>query len=258
MKEQELYTMPMIGDAAPSFCAITTQGEIHFPEDYQGKWVVLMSFQMDFTPVCTTELMTLASMINEFRELNVEIIGLSIASVYSHIAWLRKLKELSWRDLKHVDITFPLIADVSTKVAQRYAMLHSNTSNTQTIRSVFIIDPQAKLRAILYYPLTVGRNIAEIKRLVIALQSTEGNQTATPADWVPGDDVILLPPKTCDQASERMDKVNENMYCLDWFLAFRQTVCEPDIQKVEPENNYLPAASIKKRKYIIRKNKNIT
>lgn len=255
MEEQGLYAMPMIGDTAPSFRAVTTQGEIRFPEDYQGKWVVLFSFPMDFTPVCTTELMTFASVINEFRERNVEIIGLSIASVYSHIAWLRKMKELSWKDMKHLEISFPLIADVSMEVTAKYGMLHANASKTQTVRAVYVIDPNAKIRSILYYPFMVGRNIAEIKRLVIALQMTEENQTATPADWMPGDDVILPPPNTCDQAAQRMEKVNENMYCLDWFLAFKQSNCEPGIQEAEPEINlFLPAAPIKKRKSNIRKN----
>lgn len=242
MEDGRVTGMPVIGDMAPSFSAVTTQGEIDFPRDYIGKWVVLFSFQMDFTPVCTTELMTFASMISEFKELEVELIGLSIASVYSHIAWLRKIKELVWKDIKHVEVTFPLIADVTMEIAKQYAMLHLGTSKTQTVRAVFIIDPEGRIRAILYYPCSIGRNIQEIKRMILALQKTDCEKAVTPADWMPGEDVILPPPVTCHDASERLNKINENMYCLDWFLAFRQSNCISENQEKEPEVNPYPSA----------------
>jgi peroxiredoxin 2/4 len=252
-EEKKATGMPMIGDTAPAFYAITTQGEINFPGDYSDKWVILFSFVMDFSPVCTTELMTLASMKEEFEKIDVEIIGLSIASVYSHIAWVRKMKELVWKDMKHIEITFPLIADISTEVVDKYALQHSNVSKAQSVRAVFIIDPEAKIRAILYYPKMVGRNIKEIRRLVMALQETDCGNAETPADWMPGDDVILPPPSTCNSATERMNKVNENMYCLDWFLVFRQSDCSAYSPESEPEINPFPSALLEERKKIIRK-----
>jgi peroxiredoxin (alkyl hydroperoxide reductase subunit C) len=188
-------------------------------------------------------------MMTEFKELDVELIGLSTASIYSHIAWIRKCKELVWKDMKHVDINFPLIADVSMEIAAQYAMQHKNASGTQTVRAVFIIDPESKIRAILYYPFTIGRSIQEIRRIVIALQKTDREQAEAPADWMPGDDLILPPPKTCDAADNRIDRVNENMYCLDWFLAFRQSDSTTDEEAREPEINPYPSvAPIKQRR----------
>jgi peroxiredoxin (alkyl hydroperoxide reductase subunit C) len=218
--------MPLIGDMAPAFHAVTTQGEIDFPQDYCGSWVVLFSHPADFTPVCTTEFMTFASMMKEFKALNTELVGLSIDSIYSHIAWLRKIRELVWKDIKHVEVTFPLIADVSMDIAKLYGMLHPGVSNTQTVRAVFIIDPEGKIRAILYYPLTTGRNFEEIKRIIFALQKADCEKVATPANWMPCDDVILPAPGSCGAANERVERVNENMYCLDWFLCFQQSNCK--------------------------------
>ena len=242
MEDCQVTHMPLIGDVAPAFHAVTTQGEINFPKDYYGKWVVFFSHPADFTPVCTTEFMTFASMINEFKALNTELVGLSIDSVYSHIAWLRKIKELSWKDIKHVDVTFPLIADISMEIAKKYGMLHPSYSGTQTVRAVFIIDPEGKIRAILYYPATTGRNMQEIKRMIIALQKADIENIATPANWMPCDDIILPPPGTCGAAMERVERVNEKMYCLDWFLCFQQSNCVTDRQDYEPEGIPYPSA----------------
>lgn len=242
MEDEKVTGMPMIGDMAPTFSALTTQGEINFPKDYNGKWVVLFSYQMDFTPVCATELMQFAAMAKDFKELDTEIIGLSTASIYSHIAWHRKIKELVWKDIKHVEINFPIIADVSMEVSGKYAMLHPNTSMIYTVRAVFIIDPEGRIRAVLYYPVSIGRNINEIKRMVIALQKTDKEKAATPADWTPGEDVMLLPPQTLGAAADRVEKVNENMYCLDWFLAFRQTEDITQDKENEPEFNPYPSS----------------
>lgn len=225
MDDYQAAHMPLIGDMAPSFHAVTTQGEINFPEDYSGHWVILFSHPADFTPVCTTEFMTFASMINQFKALNTELIGLSIDSIYSHIAWLRKIQELSWKDIKHIEVTFPLIADIKMEIARKYGMLH-HMSDTQTVRAVFIIDPEGIIRAILYYPSSTGRNMEEIKRLIIALQKADCDNVATPANWMPCDDVILPPPGSCGAAADRISNVNEYMYCLDWFLCFKQTNCE--------------------------------
>ncbi len=223
MEVDNCSRMPLIGDMAPSFHAVTTQGEIDFPADYQGSWVILFSHPGDFTPVCTTEFMTFASMMNEFKELNTELVGLSIDSLYSHIAWLRKIKELVWKDIKHVEVTFPLIADISMDIAKRYGMLHPGSSQVATVRAVYIIDPVGMIRTILYYPASTGRNMQEMKRIIIALQKADSEKIATPANWLPCDDVILPPPGTCGAAMERVAQVSENQYCLDWFLCFRQS-----------------------------------
>ena len=219
---EENYRMPLIGDDAPSFTAVTTQGEINFPKDYEGKWVILFSHPADFTPVCTTEFMTFGSMIDEFKALNTELIGLSVDSLYSHIAWLRKIQELEWNGMKNIEVKFPLIEDVKMEIANKYGMIQPGQSTTQAVRAVFVIDPQAKIRAILYYPLSTGRNFDEIKRLVIALQKADKDNVATPADWRPGDDVIIPTAGSCGTAKERVESKDPNMYCLDWFLCFKK------------------------------------
>ncbi len=215
--------MPLIGEDAPAFKAITTQGEINFPEDYKGKWVILFSHPADFTPVCTTEFMTFASMIDEFKAINTELVGLSVDSLYAHIAWLRRIQELEWKDMKHVNVTFPLIEDIRMEVANNYGMIQPNASNTQAVRAVFVVDPNGKIRTILYYPLSTGRNFDEIKRIILALQKADSDHCATPADWRPGDDVIVPTAGSCGTARERMENQSEDQYCLDWFLCFKKS-----------------------------------
>ena len=215
--------MPLIGEDAPAFKAITTQGEINFPEDYKGKWVILFSHPADFTPVCTTEFMTFASMIDEFKAINTELVGLSVDSLYAHIAWLRRIQELEWKDMKHVNVTFPLIEDIRMEVANKYGMIQPNASNTQAVRAVFVLDPNGKIRTILYYPLSTGRNFDEIKRIILALQKADSDHCATPADWRPGDDVIVPTAGSCGTARERMENQSEDQYCLDWFLCFKKS-----------------------------------
>ncbi len=223
MENENTVRMPLIGDAAPAFKAVTTQGNISFPEDYKGKWVILFSHPADFTPVCTTEFMTFAKMNNEFKELNVELIGLSVDSLYAHIAWLRTIKEkISWKGMENIEVTFPLIEDITMEVANKFGMVQPSVSNTQAVRAVFIIDPDAKIRCILYYPLSLGRNFDEIKRIIIALQKADAEGIATPADWRPGDDVIVPAPGTCGTAQEVMDSQDDDKYCLDWFMCFRK------------------------------------
>ena len=215
--------MPLIGEDAPAFKAITTQGEINFPEDYKGKWVILFSHPADFTPVCTTEFMTFASMIDEFKAINTELVGLSVDSLYAHIAWLRRIQELEWKDMKHVNVTFPLIEDIRMEVANKYGMIQPNASNTQAVRAVFVVDHNGKIRTILYYTLSTGRNFDEIKRIILALQKADSDHCATPADWRPGDDVIVPTAGSCGTARERMENQSEDQYCLDWFLCFKKS-----------------------------------
>lgn len=222
MEQTAVNRMPLIGDPAPSFKAVTTQGEINFPDDYKGKWVILFSHPADFTPVCTTEFMTFASMIDDFRSLNTELIGLSIDSLYSHIAWLRKIQELEWKGLKNIEVTFPLIEDITMEIAKKYGMIQPGQSNTQAVRAVFFIDPNGIIRTILYYPLSTGRNFDEIKRIIQALQKADKDNVATPANWRPGDDVIIPTAGLCGTAKERMESDDPDMYCLDWFLCFKK------------------------------------
>src|SRR5690554_4612479 len=223
MENAEVTRMPLIGDKAPAFEAVTTQGVIKFPEDYKGKWVILFSHPADFTPVCTTEFITFASMIDEFKALNTELIGLSVDSLYAHIAWLRTIQEkIEWKGHKNVEVTFPLIEDIRMDVASKYGMIQPNQSNTQAVRAVFIIDPKAKIRTILYYPLSTGRNFDEIKRIILALQKADTEGVATPADWRPGDDVIVPTAGSCGTAKERVQSKDDDMYCLDWFMCFKR------------------------------------
>ncbi|MFO7975605.1 MAG: peroxiredoxin [Candidatus Hydrogenedentota bacterium] len=222
MEEQE-YKLPLIGEKAPSFKAETTQGEINFTEDYKGKWVIFFSHPADFTPVCTTEFMTFASMADDFKKLNCELLGLSIDSTYSHIAWLRTIKEkIAYKDMKGVDVEFPVISDLTMEVSKKFGMLQPASSTTQAVRAVFIIDPQATVRAILYYPQSNGRNMDEIKRLLIAIQHADEHKIATPANWQIGDDVIVPPPGSCGAARDRVEKPGKDDTLLDWFLCLRK------------------------------------
>ncbi len=181
----------------------------------------MFSHPADFTPVCTTEFMTFATMIDEFKELNTELIGLSVDSLYAHIAWLRKIQELEYKGMKNVEVTFPLIEDIKMDVANKFGMIQPGQSDTQAVRAVFVIDPQAKIRCILYYPLSTGRNFDEIKRIILALQKADKDGVATPADWRPGDDVVVPTAGSCGTAKERMEKQDDDT-CLDWFMCFKR------------------------------------
>lgn len=221
--KQEQTGLLRIGDKAPSFKAVTTQGNISFPEDYKGKWVILFSHPADFTPVCTTEFITFASMQEEFKKLNTELIGLSIDSIYAHIAWLRTIKEkIKWKKYKNVEVTFPVIEDIKMEVANKFGMIAPNASTTQAVRAVFFIDPNSTIRTILYYPAALGRNFDEIKRILLGLQKADEDSVALPANWKPGDDVIMPPPGSCGLAKDRVNSKQEGTYCLDWFLCFKK------------------------------------
>ena len=220
--DQPFARIPLIGEKAPSFEAETTHGSIRFPDDYQGKWVVFFSHPADFTPVCTTEFMTFASMAGEFKELNCELLGLSIDSNYSHIAWVRTIKDkIEYRDMKNVEIPFPIVADLTMDVARKYGMIQPQASTTHAVRAVFIIDPEATVRAVLYYPLSNGRNMDEVKRILLAMQHSDEHGVATPANWRPGDDVIIPPPGSCEDAETRVASPAKDARCLDWFLTLK-------------------------------------
>ena len=211
MSTTEMVSLPRIGDKAPDFKSETTQGVITFSE-WQGKsWVVLFSHPADFTPVCSTELIEFAKRQAEFDALNTKLIGLSVDSIHSHLAWRENLKE----KLK-AEIKYPMIADIDMKVSNLYGMLHPGASATATVRAVFVIDPKSIVRALIYYPMNVGRNVEEIKRLVTALQTADGNSVACPVNWKPGEKVIVPPPKTEAEVNERNS--NKTYERVDFYL----------------------------------------
>ena len=225
--ENEIIAMPRIGDKAPEFKAVTTQGDINFPTDYSGKWIILFSHPADFTPVCTSEFITFASMQDEFTALNTQLVGLSIDGLYSHIAWLRTIKEkIEFKGMKNVDVTFPLIEDITMDIAKKYGMIQPGESNTKAVRAVFFVDPKGTIRAIIYYPLSLGRNFDELKRVIIALQTADVYGVATPANWNPGDDVIVSTASSCEAAKERMENKDENITCYDWFFCTKELTIE--------------------------------
>lgn len=215
--------VPRIGDPAPAFSAVTTQGKINFPADYAGKWVIFFSHPADFTPVCTTEFMTFASMQQKFTAYNTELVGLSVDGLYSHIAWLRTIKDkITFRDMHDVEVTFPLIEDVSMEVAHKYGMIMPGEDSTKAVRAVFVIDPAGVIRALIYYPLSLGRNFDELLRVIQALQTADHFDVATPADWRPGDRVIVPTAGSCGTADERMAGHVEGVECEDWFFCTKQ------------------------------------
>ncbi|PTM03992.1 MAG: peroxiredoxin [Bacteroidetes bacterium] len=219
MQEQEkAVSMPRIGDKAPEFKAVTTQGDINFPKDFKGEWVILFSHPADFTPVCTSEFMTFAYLQEKFAKANCKLVGLSIDGLYSHIAWLRTIKEkIKFNGMKNIEVKFPLIEDITMEVAKKYGMIQPGESKTQAVRAVFFIDPKGMIRAIIYYPLSLGRNFDEIYRALIAMQTSDAFSVATPADWNPGDDVIISPAGSCGVAEERMTS-KDDLKCEDWFF----------------------------------------
>jgi peroxiredoxin (alkyl hydroperoxide reductase subunit C) len=206
-------SLPRLGQPAPAFQAETTHGTIRLA-DFAGSWLILFSHPADFTPVCTTELVAFAQIASELRKRNVELLGLSIDSTYSHIAWVRAIEQHF-----KTTIPFPIIADLNKEIATLYGMIMPGESKTETSRCVFVIDPNGILRAMIYYPLTTGRNTDEILRLIDALQTTDKHGVATPANWRPGDKVILPPPKTIEGAAERLKAGYE---CTDWFFCKKE------------------------------------
>jgi peroxiredoxin 2/4 len=211
-EDNHVHARPLVGlnEPAPEFVAQTTFGQIKLSDYRDKKWVVLFSHPADFTPVCTTEFIEFARLFDEFTKRNVQLIGLSIDSTYSHIAWMRRIEEKF-----EVKVKFPVIADLDMKVASLYGMIHPGASATAAVRAVFLIDPKGILRLMLYYPLTTGRNMEEIIRVIDALQTTDKHGVATPANWKPGEKVIVPPPATLEAAEKRK---SEGYEYFDWFL----------------------------------------
>lgn len=222
MEENKVIAMPRIGDKASEFKAVTTQGEINFPGDYKGNWVILFSHPADFTPVCTSEFMTFATMEEKFAKANCKLVGLSVDGLYSHIAWLRTIKDkIEYKGMKDVEVKFPLIEDITMEVARKYGMIQPSESSTKAVRAVFYVDPKGIIRAIVYYPLSLGRNFDEMYRALIAMQAADAFEIATPADWRPGDEVIVPTAGSCGVAKERMES-KDKMKCYDWFFCTKE------------------------------------
>lgn len=207
--------IPKIGDRAPDFQANSSKGPISL-KDYKGKWVILFSHPADFTPVCTTEFIEFARRYEEFEQRNAQLVGLSIDSVYSHIAWLLQMEKIYG-----VEVKFPVIADLNMNVANLYGLIHERASATSTVRAVFFIDPEGVVRALIYYPASTGRNISEILRVLDSLTYADSFMIATPADWKAGDDVIVPQPATLQAAKDRLK--DKNLQVKDWFLAIKKS-----------------------------------
>lgn len=210
MTDQAAPSTPRINEPAPAFKAKTTHGERSL-DDYKGKWLVLFSHPADFTPVCTTEFMGFAKAADRFKALNCELLGLSIDSVHSHIAWMRSIEEKFG-----VEIPFPIIDDLSMNVAKAFGMIHPGASDTSAVRATFIIDPEGIIRAMVYYPMSNGRSVDEFVRLLTALQTSDANKIATPENWQPGEPVIVPPPATAEAAKARKD---EGYDYTDWYFS---------------------------------------
>lgn len=211
----DTISLPRIGDPAPDFKAITTQsGELNFSE-WQGQdWVVLFSHPADFTPVCTTELMEFARQHDKFKAKGVKLLGISVDSIHSHLAWLQNMKEKMG-----VTIPYPMIADIDMKVSHLYGMIHPGASATATVRAVFVIDPKRSVRALIYYPMNAGRNVDEVLRLVTALQTADKHACATPVNWREGEKVVVLPPKTVADVEERLSHTERDIK--DFYLSLK-------------------------------------
>lgn len=232
-----------IGRIAPDFTAITTRGTITLSQ-YIGKWVLLFSHPGDFTPVCTSEFIAFTQLASEFERRNVQLLGISIDSNPSHLEWVHNIYQFTG-----LTIPFPLIADRDATISRQYGMVNPDSIYEQSVRDVFIIDPARRIRSILTYPASNGRNIYELLRLIIALQTTDTYSVSTPANWMPGQPVIVPPPNTYEGLLEREDNhEGSDIQCLQWYMCFKDynelTPTVPEIPSVPPEGNTSDNATI--------------
>jgi len=214
-----------IGMEAPDFEGISTTGEISL-SNYKSKWIVFFSHPSDFTPVCTTEIIALAKADTYFKKINTELIGLSVDSINSHLAWLYDIYIKTG-----IIVNFPIIADLNGVIARKYGMITNDISSTETVRNVFIIDNKGIIRAIFVYPMNVGRYIPEILRTVTALQNADKNKSMAPANWVPGNPMIVPPPKTFKELCERNTNIAKNRNGMSWYLSFKNADEKPKLDK---------------------------
>jgi peroxiredoxin (alkyl hydroperoxide reductase subunit C) len=215
--------IPLLGDAAPSFTARSTEGTIHFPEDYGRRWKLLFSHPADYTSVCSSEIIELAEMQREFEDLGVALAVISTDTLDKHFSWKKSLETVNYHGRNPVKINFPIIEDGNKSIAISYGMLQSETDNTRDVRGVFIINPDNKIAAIFFYPNTVGRNLDEIKRTLEALQVTSGNMVLTPANWKPGDDVMVPYMHGIDEATVQSGDHDPDIYAVTWYMLFRKS-----------------------------------
>ncbi|MDR3644312.1 MAG: peroxiredoxin [Clostridia bacterium] len=216
----ETYASPAIGMKAPRFQAETTYGAMSFPEDYSGKWVTLFSYPGDFSPVCATEIMSFASMADDFSANNCVLLGLSADSAASHIEWTRAMEKYHWKNIHEPKADFPIIADDQGQIARLYGMASADDPSARAARHVIMIDPEGTVRAVLAYPATTGRNTHEILRLLLALQASDATGNPTPCNWVPGDELIDAVPRTANGAQKRIEERHMDAGCIDWYLCF--------------------------------------
>jgi peroxiredoxin 2/4 len=214
--------IPLIGESAPSFTAESTNGLITFPDDFGSKWKILFSHPADFTPVCSSEILELAQMQNDFEKLDVKIAILSTDTLYKHISWKKSLETLKYKGRDPVKIKFPLIDDNTCYASKEYGMLHMPASTVKDVRGVFIIDPWNKVRAIFFYPMEIGRDMDEIRRTVIALQTADREKILTPANWEPGDDVLIPHVKTYEEAENLEENTDKETYKVSWYMLFKK------------------------------------
>ena len=221
---QTIQTMPLIGDVAPQFYAQTTNGPIYFPNDLSGKWIVFFSHPADFTPVCTSEFIRFQELKDQFNEMNTELVALSVGAISSHLAWIDAISKMDGG----IDIKFPIVADTDMKIARAYGMIHDNASDTSAVRAVFVIDPHGIIRTILYYPAIMGRNFTEVMRIIVGLQTADAFKVAMPADWLPGEDVLLPAPQTVEQMQKSDKKNNQRA----WFMTYKKLASDTIYNKL--------------------------
>jgi peroxiredoxin 2/4 len=213
---------PVTWGYAPHFTAVSTTGNINFPEDFYGKWKILFSHPADFTPVCTSEIISLAAMQEDFEKLDTELIVISTDGLNSHIAWVKSIESLAINGVPTEKIRFPLVSDANLEISKKYGILQQDSVKTRDIRSVFIIDPENEIQAMFYYPRTIGRNMDEIKRTLIALQTHQKYDVLTPADWKPGNDVLMPSPLTIREAEKLREKNNPDVYEVAWYMWYKK------------------------------------
>jgi peroxiredoxin 2/4 len=214
----EDYRIPLLGEEAPSFIAQSTQGEIKFPDDYFAKWKIIFSHPADFTPVCSSEILTLASMQEDFKKLNTVLLVMSTDGIESHLEWIKSLESVDYNGLGYQKINFPIISDVDLDVSKKYGMVEANSGRSQDIRGVFIVDPENEIRSINFYSVNTGRNLGEVLRTLIALQTSEKYSVLTPANWNPGDEVMIPSPKTVEESKKLKSKNDPSLKMITWYM----------------------------------------
>ncbi len=222
-QENKDMRIPLIGEMAPEFTAESTMGKINFPSDYYMKWKILFSHPGDFTPVCSSEFLELAALQEDFEKLNTRLVAISTDGLNSHLEWVKSMESINYKGRGPVKIKFPIVSDNTLEISRKYGMIHSYASTTRDVRGVFIIDPGDRIRAIFFYPFNVGRNLDEIKRTLVALQTTDDNKVLTPANWMPGQDVMIPSPKSTGDAEKMVRKADPDLYSVTWYMWFRKS-----------------------------------